>query len=95
MKKVLANVKMILHFGLWWPIVSTIACWCTHMFKKIDLCGCITINQCILKTELYNGLKDLIIKGDTTSTSTLRESDCRYSKLIIVTFFFLGFIFFV
>ena len=77
MKKVLANVKMILHFGLWWPIVSTIACWCTHMFKKIDLCGCITINQCILKTELYNRLKHVIIKGN-----------CKYSKLIIVTNFF-------
>ena len=51
-------------------------------------------NQCILKIELYNGLKDLIIKSNTTSTSTLRESECRYSKLIIVTFFFFfGFMF--
>ena len=51
-------------------------------------------NQCILKTEFYNGLKDLIIKGDTTSTSTLRESVCRYSKLIIVTLYFIYLFFF-
>ena len=46
-------------------------------FKKIDLCGCVTINQCILKTESYNRLKHVIIKGN-----------CKYSKLIFVTNFF-------
>ena len=45
--------------------------------KKIDLCGCVTINQCILKTELYNRLKHVIIKGN-----------CKYSKLIFFTNFF-------
>ena len=48
----------------------------------------VTFYQIILKTELYNGLKNVIIKGDTTQTSTLQDSDCIYSKLITVTFFF-------